>query len=283
MREIEIKKNANKIMLLSAFLSMAACISLFLLGTDFLYITIIALLALFAPFLLLYLLNSYLKERLLLQKERLVPDLLLQASVFPPGTPVEKIIAYMGKQNFAALSKEFERAKEEIKKGSTVAAALQGIKQRNNSRVIDRAIDLLIQGYNSGADMSKIFRETASDLLETNAILRERNATLIVEKYTLLFAGGLIVPAVLGLLASMVVGMDFTAMEHLDFGIAAEERENILNMSMAANQIYIAEYAIIASLYIANQENEIRKSLLYGVLLLPLSFFVYNAARLLWI
>lgn len=260
-------------------LSIAGIVISFAAGMSNFYITLITFAAFIAPLPLHFLIQQYLLELNKAKLEELVPDLLLQASAFPSGTGFGKIIAYFSNERFGLLGKEFGRAGQEIERGSTVPNALDNIGKRCKSKVVDRAVLLLKQGYNSGADMSKIFREAASDLIETNAILRERNAALVIEKYTLLLAGGLIVPLVLGLLVGMVSSMDFSAFELLDFGASVEEKTALLQSTILANQIYIVEYSLIAAFFVASQESKPKKALLYACFLLPVSVICFNAAK----
>ncbi len=249
------------------------------LNLDYLYITIFSLCIFAAPFLINYFILSYKFEQRKRAIEKLVPDLLLQASIFPKGTPMIKIIKYLSTANYASLSEEFGKALSEINKGASVEESLSNIKIRNRSRILDRAINLLIHGYRSGADMSQTFKETAEDLLETNNILRERISALVVEKYTLLFAGGIIVPFILGLLVGLVSGLDFGSLRSLEIGMSYARRKEMLSAALIANQFYIAEYSVLASLFVANQENNLKKAFIYASILLPLSLIVYNVAQ----
>jgi len=247
-------------------------------GIKVLYITFLAFACFPLPMCLLWLGHLYLFELSKRKKESMVPDCLLQASTFPKGTELTKILSYLSGDDFGALGKEFGAAESAIRKGATIKSALQEMSRRNKSGPISRAVSLLLLGHETGADMGSFLREAASDLLETNSILMERNATLVVEKATLLFAGGLIVPAVLGLIASLISGFSLDAFESLGFGSPAPERAELLSTVLLASKIYIGEYAIIASLFIANQEGNQKKALVYAAFLLPCSLATYFIA-----
>ncbi|MBN1940755.1 MAG: type II secretion system F family protein [Candidatus Diapherotrites archaeon] len=253
-------------------------------NTEFLYIIIFCFCSLPTGITLNYFLEQYLQERAKRKKEDLIPDLLLQASAFPAGMPITKTIGFFSQTGFGKLGKEFQTALEEIEKGASIQKALYNIKKRCKSSIIDRTIELLVRGYESGADMSTVFRNTAEDFFATKNILRERNAALVVEKYTLLLAGGIIVPAVLGLLFGMVHGIDFTGLSELEIGATtAEQNSSLLQTIMLANQIYIAEYAILASIFLALQEGNTKKSFLYALFLLPVSFAVNAITKTIFI
>ncbi len=228
-----------------------------------------------------YLIQSFINENRKRELENIIPDMLLQASVFPKGTPIMKIISYLAGTKQGSLSSEFKKCQNEIERGASVEEALRNISKRNKSKIIGRAVRLLVQGYNSGADLCDILKETAEDMMETNNILRQRMSTLIVEKYTLLFAGGIIVPLVLGLLVGMVNGLNFSSMAELSIGMDSAQRTGIINAALLGNILYIAEYSIIASLFIANQENNMKKALIYATFLMPASLAVYHLAQML--
>lgn len=270
----------RKTMFLAVVSFIFSLFALILLNADDLYITIVpavlAAVSVFAG----YFWQEYKFERRKRKIETLVPDMLLQASIFPKGTSAERIISYIANSEYGELSREFMNAKQKIYKGETVENALKEIKESNKSRVLARAINLFLEGYASGADMGQTLQEAADDLLETNSIIRERSANLIIEKYTLLFAGGLIVPVILGLLVGMITKLDFSAIAEFGIGMASGEREAVLGAALLGNTIYIAEYAIIASFFVANQEGNIKKAVLYAAALLPLSIFVYWFAQI---
>lgn len=271
----------NSSLIAGSVLMVLAVAALMWFGFSDLYITTIPIAAFTAPLIANYFIAIYKIEQRKMKIEKMVPDVLLQASIFPKGSSMEKVISYISNAGYGELSKEFAKAGNEIKKGASVQEAFENMKYRNFSRVLSRAVDLLVLGYNSGADMGSTFREAADDLLESNSILRERNASMLVEKYTLLFAGGLIVPVVLGLIVGLITGFDFNALAEFEIGMSAERRSALLKASLLANTIYLAEYALLASAFVANQEGSFKKSILYAAILLPLSQFAYIGAQML--
>jgi len=276
------KIGAAKFLEISAAIGAACAIAVLYLGL-FIFrsekISFFSIFAFFLPGVIWYFHTLYLAQVRLRKIEDEVPDLLLLASSMPEGTGAEKVIGFMAKTSRGPLAQEFEIARQQIYSGMPVHQALLLMKRRNNSRPLGRALDLIISSLNTGASMGSLFRETAEDFMETNSILRERGASMTVEKYTLLLAGGIIVPLVLGLICGMVGGMDFSAISELGVGMGEKQRAELVGASMLANIIYISEYALLASAFVAFQEGNQRKAVVYAIVLLPLGLLVYFAGK----
>ena len=234
----------------------------------------LSLIGFFLPLILNYFYILYLFEKRKKKIEEEIPDLLLIASSLPEKTSIEKVVHFMAEDN-TELSQEFRLVQKDLKTGLSIEEALEKMKKRNKSLSLNRAIDLLINALRTGAEMNTVFRETAEDFMETNAILRERTANTTVEKYTLLLAGGIIVPLILGLLAGMVSGFNFSTISELGIGLTETARKEIVEASLLGNLIYIIEYALIASAFVAFQENNQKKTVLYASILTPISIVVY--------
>ncbi len=260
-------------------LSLIIAVAGFFMKVEYNILVIASTIAVFFPLIGLAFFYYYSFESKKSRKELLVPDCLLQASMFPEKTDIVKIIKYLGKAEYGLLSKEFEKAHSEILKGTSVKQAFKNMKKRNNSRTIDRMCNLLIQGYESGTNMQNLFKEAADDLLETNSIIRERVSAMVIEKYTMLFAGGIIVPAVLGLIVGMIQGFNFSYFAGMDFGMSQNERKELLEAALLGNQVYIIEYALITSFFLALQEHDKKKAIVYAAFLLPMSIIAYNLAK----
>ncbi len=227
-----------------------------------------------------YFLENFFYENQKKKMEDRVAEMLLHASIFPKGTDIIEIIDYLGNADIEIISREFKKAKKEIKKGKEVKKALGQIKKRWQSLSLDRAIDLMIMGYENGSDMSHSFRQAAEDCIKNKEILMDRNASLIVEKYTLLFAGAVLVPLVLGFIVNMVENLNINS----NFLINAKDlalKKEVLDALKTAIPIYIIEYSLIASVFTAYQENHIKKAVFYVILVLPISLISYFMSNLL--
>ncbi len=247
-------------------------------GLNQVYSALLFFACLFFPGIMHYFFQLFLFEKNKREKENLVPDILLQASIFPKGTPITKIMQYVSESGYGLMSKEFRKAFLETEKGKTTEEALKGISKRSKSKIISRAINLLIQGNNSGAEMNKVFKEAAEDILETQSIIRERIASTLIQKYTLILAGGIIVPLLLGILTGFVKNMNFYGISELGLGMQETQRNAVISSALTANQFYIIEFALIASFFIAQQEGNAKKALIYSVVLIPLGIACYNLA-----
>ena len=242
-------------------------------------VLLLTLLGFILPFLAIYLFTDVLFEYRKRQKEELLSDLLLEASVFCDESSMEQTIKKIAEQDFELISLDFKRAYIEIKNGASIETALNRIKALNKSRAYTRVIDLFIQGYLSGASISDTLKETAEDLLETKAILKERQAVMIVTKYTLILSSGLIVPAVLGLIVGLVTGLNFYSMGEIGLGVSVETRKALFEMAILGTSVYIFEYSLLSSFFLALQEGNKKNFWIYALILTPISTIIFTLAK----
>jgi len=229
---------------------------------------------LFLPLILSLLYYSYLLERRKKKLEKQAPMLLLQASVFPRGTPVSKIISYFARKENGLLGEEFAKAKREISRGASIQEAMHKFRKRNTGIVMERLADILIIAYESGECLSDAFRELAEELLDMQSIQAEKRAVLEIERATLLLGAMFIVPFILGILTGLVFDFEFEGIEIAGFS-SSEQRAELLAIAPTAVLLYIIEYALIASLFLGWLDGAPRKSFVYALALLPVSVTVF--------
>jgi pilus assembly protein TadC len=220
--------------------------------------------------------NRYMEERRDRLIEKHLAGAMYQAASLAGYTSFENVLKAMAESDYGALSNEFKKAYNGIRSGESVELALEKMVGRNGSKMLNRAINIMLSGYRTGIDLSEALREAAEDIEKTLTIDRENSASIVVEKYTILFAGGIIVPLILGSMISLVSSIDLSSLQ--EFGMGGQSRE-ILENAVFGNQIYVVIYSIIASVFVAYQENRIENSLVYVLFLLPTSLVLFNLAR----
>jgi pilus assembly protein TadC len=242
-------------------------------------LVVICLISLICPFALNYLTQDIIFEKRKRQKEELLSDLLLEASVFCDESSAEETIKKISEQDFGLISKDFQRAVIEIKNGASIEDAFSHISERNKSKAYSRVISLILQGYKSGARMSQTLKETAEDLLETKAILKERQAVMLVTKYTLIMAAGLIIPAVLGLIINLVSGLNFGAVGEIGLGLDEEQRKGLFENAIIGTTLYVFEYSALSAFFLALQEGNKKSFWTYSAILFPLAGIIFFACQ----
>ncbi|PIU20953.1 MAG: hypothetical protein COT15_04895 [Candidatus Diapherotrites archaeon CG08_land_8_20_14_0_20_34_12] len=214
------------------------------------------------------------------KKESEVIDALLQASTYPNEYSIENIIQKIAFGD-TLLSDEFKIAGIEIRNGASVEESLAGILKRNPEKQnIKLMVKLFIQAHRNKADNSKVFRNAAEDLMERQNLQDEKNIALMTQKYTLLLGGAVIVPLVLSMLFGLMTNFDFEILKEF-YSTGNENKTELLGMIKLANLIYVGEYSIIASLFLAKQENNMKKALIYFLGIFPVSICCFLFGRLL--
>lgn len=115
------------------------------------------------------------------QIESVLPDFLqLAAANVRAGMQIEKALWYAAKPEFGLLSKEIEITSKKIFGGETIDDALDELAKRFNSRYLERTVELLKEGIESGGEIAGILEKTATDLRNQQITHKEVSASMIM-------------------------------------------------------------------------------------------------------
>jgi hypothetical protein len=220
--------------------------------------------------------QEYLKEKNRLELEERLPEALLQLSSRPKGTAMEDSLEELAKQR-GELGKHFKSIARRIRAGTPPPKALR--RHETDSFLFKRVLEMIANAYESGADVSKTFKQVAEDVLELQFIYREAASAAALQKYSLLASAAILVPFILGFLYNLVESLDFGSGMQAVFSSSSAERAALANAISLGNQAYLALFSIITSSFVAFNENKPRKAFAYAAVCLPLSLAAYHLAR----
>ncbi|MBN3037557.1 MAG: type II secretion system F family protein [Candidatus Diapherotrites archaeon] len=202
-----------------------------------------------------------------------LPDVLYHASSLCSAS-LHDVVFALGSLD-GVLGGEFAAAGRRLRAGASVEEALSPLRL---SPLLSRVVDVLVVASSTGADVSQVLRDMADHAGREFEVRRERAAITTLEKATLLFAGGCVVPLMLGSLMPVVSGMDSGG--SLLSVVSESSRVALLENALVGLQLYLVEYAVIASVFVAFQEGALERALLYAAVLVPLSMFLFHAASI---
>jgi Flp pilus assembly protein TadB len=205
--------------------------------------------------------------------ERQSLDALLYWSALPATWSFERKLQELAAQTHAPLREEWDSIMRQVKNGSSVPESLQSLGRGRESVILSRVRQVLIQGYVSGTPLHEECARLATEGMARDSLRQEKESSLLIEKYTLLGAGGIVVPLILGLSTGMVENF------------AQELGNGALNPSLQlaagwGTRGYLFIYSIFASIFVGLIEGEGANAKVYITWLLPLSQFIYWGASL---
>ncbi len=236
--------------------------------------TIIIFACAFTPLLLNVLFHELNFEHRTRKVEQQLPDSLILFASFPTHTSYEHAIALLSTSTSQPIRSEWERMHQMIEKNGDVLGALDFFGEGMDSLSVRRSVQILRRGYQSGIPIQGALAGMAHELLVHHAHFQERNATLLVEKYTLLLAGGILVPVLLGVMVGVVEKLPFNLL--LDNAAAHDE---LFHAALFSIQGYLFLYAGIAGAFVGLQENAKWKMSVYVLALIPLAQIAYFVGR----
>ncbi|MDO8428685.1 MAG: hypothetical protein Q7S92_05730 [Candidatus Diapherotrites archaeon] len=199
-------------------------------------------------------------------------EFLLEANLFSENMSVEQMI-YEFAKNENNLGKEFKQAQIELEKGNSVEQVLKNLKKRNGHS-IERLIELMEWAQISKVSQ-KAFRLAAAQELEQKSVETEGKSIQWIQKYTILLAAAILVPGILGMMASTVHTLGNLNLNFLGIENSSGNQTEITQTAVQAAQAYIAVNALMCSYFLGIQEGQKKKWIIYALSTLPIAFTVF--------
>ncbi|MBI1973456.1 type II secretion system F family protein [Candidatus Micrarchaeota archaeon] len=192
-----------------------------------------------------------------------------EASFSSPEDLVESLASGRGE-----LSEELQKCHAEITNGETFEGALKRLAQRNDSKLLSRFCSMMMVGYRTGCDMSKVLSSLADDASMTLQATRERASAILVEKYTVIASACLVLPVMLGSVISLSSSIASPDNSILRFGADEDTRKALFGAAVLGSGLYAALFSIIAAVFVAVQDGRKENAIIYLLLFLPVSLSI---------
>ncbi len=211
------------------------------------------------------LLREQRKNRRIKEVEERIPAALLDVSTLPNIT-FRSAIEQMS-SGYGPLSEEIMGIKRALDRGIPPRRAIAAIKGCR-SRLLKRAINILLTGIESGANTSELLRRAAEDIEDELEMERSRRANLTLQKYSVLASTAVFVPAVLGLTERMIAQM---------IGSGLSTNATVLAV-IRAIPVDIVAVAAAGAVFAALIDGNVRYALEYIAVTTPLALLSYALA-----
>jgi hypothetical protein len=219
--------------------------------------------------------KDYLKSIKVKKLEDALVDEILNISSYVRSNDLKLILHKLANSNNKIISNDFKIILNKVNKGHKIKDLFKDLKEKYNSNLLDKFLDLLEYSISSGTVTLKDYKIIVKDYLKAKELLNERDSVLLMQKYTIIFAGGLIVPGILGIVISLVKSL----VGVVDISVVGlSSSASLYLVSYYCAIIYIIEYVIISSFYLAQLEDNIKKFIYYLIFLLPVSLLIFFIA-----
>ncbi len=228
----------------SVLISISIAVATFLAGlilssAPLMILTILAFVITFSG--LSYVLPYYLTQRRARELELVLPDGLRQmASTLRAGVGIDAAMDDIAKSRYGALSREFERAVVEVRRGRALEDALNALARRSSSPLYERAFHLITEGIERGAALADVLDSVSKDAREIQTVQRERRAATMQQVLFLLVAAIFAAPLIAGIVVG--VGSGFSALGAGTAGLP--EGTSTIVMLYIAIQAFICALAV---------------------------------------
>jgi pilus assembly protein TadC len=182
------------------------------------------------------------------EMEAVFPDFLqLTAANINAGMPIDRALWFAIRPKFGILAKEMESVAKATMVGENLNSALIEFSNKYDSLTIKRAMNLLLEGLESGGEIGDLLTRISNNLMETENLKKEMASGVTTYVIFILFATLGAAPFLFGLTTELIVIMT-SIMSSIAVGSDASSMGGIGAMMANAggNSISITDYQIFA-------------------------------------
>lgn len=142
------------------------------------------------------------------QIEGVLPDiLLLISSNIKSGLTIDRAMLFSARPEFGIVSEHFKKAAFKIYGGAPVESALRDMSVLIKSRILERTIDLLVEGIKCGGSIAKLLDEAATDIRNTQTLQNEIKTTVTMYVMFIIIAGVIGAPILYAISTYMITAI----------------------------------------------------------------------------
>ncbi len=179
--------------------------------------------------------------------EQVFPDFLqLTAANINAGMPTDRALWFAIRPKFGILAKEMEGVAKSTMVGENLNKALVDFSNRYDSITVKRALNLLIEGLESGGEIGDLLTRVANNMRETEILKKEMASGVTTYVIFILSATLGAAPFLFGLTTELIVIMT-SIMSKIVVGTETSSMGGIGSMlSAGGNSISLLDYQIFA-------------------------------------
>jgi len=247
---------------------------------------------------------------------RALPDALKQmADTLKAGGTFEYALRGISSSEYGPLTDEMNLVLRRLEEGENLENSLRGFSRNVKSRVVTRAVNIILDSISAGASLADILDEIADDVKANQRIINERKSSTLMQVLFMVTAGAIVSPFIFGLVVSIVTSVmgdpSMTISESSNIGCYQCCQDPVINFESCEScttqeasfscpktlcpdefwtcvtdsiTLYIVIYIIIETLAIGLmisliREGKITKSFIYIPVLLLVSYSVFFMAN----
>ncbi|MCX6816023.1 MAG: type II secretion system F family protein [Candidatus Aenigmarchaeota archaeon] len=132
--------------------------------------------------------------------ENILPDvLMLMAMNIRSGMTTDRALIMTARPEFGLLEKELNRAGKQVLAGKEIKYALLEMTQHIRSKTLESTVRMIIEGIESGGELSSLLQQTADEIQNSKIIQGEVRANVLMYAIFIFFAAGIGAPLLFGI------------------------------------------------------------------------------------